>query len=119
MLPYQARVDVGAMAMKGYSAFPRAQYNWNLTIRLFSVISRTLTEGVLPADWAKYVFDMSIHFCTCTVYVNVFSILSELITNMSVLSFIEFKTDILGSARNIQRLSSSTSGLQLNWTGNS
>ena len=29
------------MAMKGYPAFP----NWNLTIRLFSVISKTLRKG--------------------------------------------------------------------------
>ena len=27
---------------------PKLQYNWNLTIRLFSVISRTLVGGVLP-----------------------------------------------------------------------
>ena len=24
MLPFRARVDIGAMAMKGYSAFPKA-----------------------------------------------------------------------------------------------
>ena len=41
MLPLRARVDLGAMAMKGYSA--------NLTIRLFSVISgHSLEGGVLP-----------------------------------------------------------------------
>ena len=48
MLPRRARVDLGAMAMKGYSTFPKApQHCWNLTIRLFSVISRTLVRGGL------------------------------------------------------------------------
>ena len=37
MIPFRCRVDG---AIKGYSAFP--------TIRLFSVISRTLVGGVLP-----------------------------------------------------------------------
>ena len=36
MLPRRAKVDLGAMAIKGYSAFPKEC--WNLTIRLFSVI---------------------------------------------------------------------------------
>ena len=36
------------MAMKGYCTFPKTQHHWNLTIRLFSVISRTLTGGILP-----------------------------------------------------------------------
>ena len=47
MLPLQARVDLGVMAIKKYSAFPKAQHYWNLTIRLFSVISRTLIGGVI------------------------------------------------------------------------
>ena len=43
------RVDLGAMAMKGYSRFPKLQHCWNLTIRLFSVISRTLVRaGLTP-----------------------------------------------------------------------
>ena len=45
MLPLQASVDLGVMVMKGYNAFPKLQHYWNLTIRLFSVISRTLVEG--------------------------------------------------------------------------
>ena len=47
MLPLRARVDLGAMAMKGYSAFPKAPA---LTIRLFSVISRTFVRegGLTP-----------------------------------------------------------------------
>ena len=36
------------MAMKVYSAFPKLQHYWNLTIRLFSVISGHSLEGVLP-----------------------------------------------------------------------
>ena len=49
MLPLQARVDLGVMAMKGYSTFPKAPALLDLTIRLFSVISRTLVGGgVLP-----------------------------------------------------------------------
>ena len=45
MLLLPAWLDLGAMAMKGYSVFPKAQHNWNLTIRSFSVISRTLVRG--------------------------------------------------------------------------
>ena len=44
VLPLQARVNLGAMAMKRYSAFPKAP------VLLLSVISRTLVwaGGVLP-----------------------------------------------------------------------
>ena len=45
MLPLRARVDLGAMAMKGYSTFPKAPALQDLTIRFFSVISRTLVVG--------------------------------------------------------------------------
>ena len=45
VLPFQASVNLGAMAMKGCSAFPKPQHHWNLTIRLLSVISRTLVRG--------------------------------------------------------------------------
>ena len=45
MLPFWATVDLGAMAMKGFSEFPKLLYHWNLTIRLFSVICRTLIGG--------------------------------------------------------------------------
>ena len=47
VLPPRARVELGAMAIKGYSTFPKLQHCWNLTIRLFSVISRTLDGRVL------------------------------------------------------------------------
>ena len=50
VLPGRARVDLGAMAMKGSFVFPQSpSIYWNLIIRLFSVINRTLIgEGVLP-----------------------------------------------------------------------
>ena len=35
------------MVIKGYSHSPKLQHYWNLTIRLFSVISKILIEGVL------------------------------------------------------------------------
>ena len=48
MLPLRVRVGLRAMATKGYSAFPKLQHYWSLTIRLFSVIYKTLFGGVLP-----------------------------------------------------------------------
>ena len=42
MLPHRAWVDMGAMAMKGAPYSPKLQHYLSLTIRLFSVISRTL-----------------------------------------------------------------------------
>ena len=48
MLPLRARGDLGAMAMKGTPHSPKLQRHWDLTIRLFSVISWTLVDGVLP-----------------------------------------------------------------------
>ena len=66
MLQRRARVDLGAMAMKGRSIFPKPQHYWDLTIRLFSVIYRIFLLGggsypsaevqsvytTAPADWA-------------------------------------------------------------------
>ena len=65
MLPLQARVNLGAMAMKGVLHIPpKLQHCWSLTIRLFSVLSRTPVGGgsypsaekqsvysTAPADW--------------------------------------------------------------------
>ena len=65
VLSLQVRVDLGVMAIKGYSVSPKLQ-DWNLTIRWFNVISRTIVEGggsypsaewqlvysVTPAVWA-------------------------------------------------------------------
>ena len=45
VLPLQANVDLGTMAMKGYSHPPKLQHFWNLTIRLLSVKSGTLVGG--------------------------------------------------------------------------
>ena len=45
----QARVDMGAMAMKSYSAFPKFQHYWSLIIRLLDVIIRTLIGGSLTS----------------------------------------------------------------------
>ena len=41
--PGQSRPEI--MSMKGFSAFHKFQHNWNLTIGLFSVISRILVRG--------------------------------------------------------------------------
>ena len=58
-------MDLGGIAMKRYSASPKLQHYWNLTIRWFRVISRTLVGGpylsamvqsvysTAPADRAK------------------------------------------------------------------
>ena len=48
MLPFLARMDMIGMAIKGYSTFPKPQHHRNLTIRLFSVISRKLIGGLTP-----------------------------------------------------------------------
>ena len=41
MLPLWARVNLGARAMKGTPHSPKLEHYWNLTIRSFSIISRT------------------------------------------------------------------------------
>ena len=46
MQPLRARVNLGAMTIKGSSYSPKLRHFWSLTIRLFSVISRTLFGGV-------------------------------------------------------------------------
>ena len=47
MLPLRARVDLGAMASKGYSVFLKLMHYWSLII-LFSVVFRTFVGGILP-----------------------------------------------------------------------
>ena len=47
MLPLRARVDLGAMPMKGYSAFPEVPALLENDHQIFSVISRTPVGGVL------------------------------------------------------------------------
>ena len=46
MLLFQARVDLGAMAIRGAPHSPKLQHYWNRTIRLFSVIYRALVVFV-------------------------------------------------------------------------
>ena len=48
MLPLWARVDLGAMAINRYSAFPKALVSLEDHHPIVSVISRTLVGGVLP-----------------------------------------------------------------------
>ena len=49
VLPLRVRLNLGAMVMKGCPHSPKPQHHWNLTIRLFSVISRTLVWwGLTP-----------------------------------------------------------------------
>ena len=45
-LPLRVRVRLGAMVFKGYPNSPKLQHYKNLTIRLFSVMSRTLVVCV-------------------------------------------------------------------------
>ena len=47
MLPLRDKVDLGAMAIKRHLNSPKLQYHWNLIIRFFSVVSRTLVGEVL------------------------------------------------------------------------
>ena len=49
-------VDLGAMAMNGYYAFPTLQYSWNLAIRLFRVIARHSLEESCPSAEMQSVY---------------------------------------------------------------
>ena len=54
MLPFRARVDLGVMAIKEYSVFPKALASLELTIRLFSVLTSAkvqLEYSTAPAEW--------------------------------------------------------------------
>ena len=51
VLPLRPRMDLGAMAMRRYSAFTKApalENYWNLNIRLSNVIARRFIWGVFP-----------------------------------------------------------------------
>ena len=57
LLTLRARVDLGAMAMKGSPHSLKLLHYWNLTIRFFSVITWTLVKwqsvySIALADWA-------------------------------------------------------------------
>ncbi len=90
MLSLWARVDLGALAMKGLSTFPKAP---GLTIRLFSIIIRTLFREVsypsaevqsvyytAPTDWTihrvtiKIVLFQIIQLSTKQFYFKQFSL---------------------------------------------
>ena len=47
VLPLWASVVLRGIAIKGYSAFQKLHHYWNLTIRLFCVVYRTLVVGSL------------------------------------------------------------------------
>ena len=49
VLPLRTWVDLGALAMKEYSTFPKLKNYWSLTIKLFSVIS-LLEESYSSAE---------------------------------------------------------------------
>ena len=44
---------------RGDPHFPKLQHYWNLTVRLFSVISRTLIGGVLPLTKKQLVYSIA------------------------------------------------------------
>ena len=50
VLPFRARVDLEAMAMKGFSHSPKLQHHWNLTIKLFSFIYGPTLAGSYPSS---------------------------------------------------------------------
>ena len=59
MLPFRAREDLGAMAMKECSTFPNAQHYWNLiigrshpSVEVQSVYSTDLADRALLNCWA-------------------------------------------------------------------
>ena len=56
MLPVHARVDLGAMATKGYSSFSRAPTLLDLTFRLFSVNPGNLLGVLTFCRYAVGVF---------------------------------------------------------------
>ena len=60
MLPLRARVDLGAMAMKGYSAFPKApasdclvSYSGHSLGESYPCAEKQSVYSTAPADWAK------------------------------------------------------------------
>ena len=61
VLPLRDSMDLGVMAMKGYSSFPKLQHYWSLNIRFFvSYQGHSLGESypsvvyfAVPADWAR------------------------------------------------------------------
>ena len=94
MLPLRARVDLGAMTTKGTLHFPKLQHNWSLIIRLFSVIIRTLIEGVLRhcRDTVGVFYSPSqlVHFAVKFLCVYMYVCVCVCLSNRSVLKSFVF-----------------------------
>ena len=59
VLPLRARVDLKRWQWRGTPHSPKLLHCWNLTIRLFCIISRTLVWGVLPLCKKLYPHNVS------------------------------------------------------------
>ena len=100
MLPLRVRVDLGAMAGKGYSAFPKPPALLKPHIKLFSVISRTFVGGSLTpvqrystAKWAVYEYKYIFLFITLVyIYIYIYYVHKRLnvfvCTNVFILCFL-------------------------------
>ena len=69
VLSLRARVDLGAMAMKRYSAFPKSHHYRNVTIRCLMSYQETLWGGVLPYCREVYIY-ICLCVCVCTKVVQ-------------------------------------------------
>ena len=90
VLPLRARVDLGAMAMNGYSAFTK--HYRNLSIRLFSVISRTHILPLCRDAVGVFYSPSRLGKCTGWVYeYNVYGVLyfQLMLLRMFCLQFIK------------------------------
>ena len=69
MLPHRARVDLGAMAMKGYSAFPKAPALLELDFFIIHLIwlSKICTAGFFYENSKIYCNNINI-FCEGFIY---------------------------------------------------
>ena len=55
VLPLRDRDDLKSMAMKGSLHSQKLHPHWNLTIRFFNVMSRTLVGWSYPSAWEQLV----------------------------------------------------------------
>ena len=72
ILSLRVRVDPGAMAMKGTPHSSNLQNYWNLTIRLFNIISRTLvgvnfplSRGAVSVFYSLSRLGKCVYVCVC------------------------------------------------------
>ena len=65
MLPLQARVDQGSMAMKEYSTFPQSSplYLGNLLGKSYPAAEIQSVYSAAPANWAYFYMALGIDFC--------------------------------------------------------